>query len=188
MNELELLTVNQLKDKLVELGMPREDVDTFKTKAPLIATINTMLAKDATEPEVVEEVKKVATLEEAPNPVEDREINRRWLDKAKRMQDHLEQQEFVSILIPLEPTEKVGVVEERVGKDGRKYQVHISGAIETVTLNGFKTMIPKGRYVPVRRQIAEVISESQQQTLEAGGNISIDRVDPRTGKPLSEVL
>lgn len=184
---LEELTVKELQSKLVELGMPEDDVQAFRTKAPLIAAIRTLEAKDAVS-ESEEETKRVASLEEKPNPREDREVNKNWKNKAEKMQDHLEAQEKVSILVPLEPQEKVGVVEERVGANGRKYQVHISGAITSVTLNGFKTMIPKGRYVQVPKQIAEIISKSQQQTLDAGQHISLDRIDTRTGKPFSEVL
>jgi hypothetical protein len=187
MKDLESYTVKQLKDRLIKLGMPEDDVEAFKTKAPIIASINMLEAKKAVDKEE-EEPKKVASLEERPNPTEDRLVNKRWKNKAERMQDHLEAQEKVSILIPLEPTEKQGVVEERVGEDGRKYQVHISGDYTTVTLNGFKTMIPKGKYVKVPMQIAEIIAKSQQQTLDAGRHISLDRIDERTGKPYSEVI
>ena len=133
-------------------------------------------------------VKKVATIEEKPSPTEERLTNKLWFTKAQAMQDHLMKQKKISILVPTEPHEKVGVVEERVGKDGRPYQVHISGAIITPQLNGFKFMIPKGRYYDVPEQIALVVSNSQQQTLSAGDHIAIDRIDERTGKPVSDAL
>ncbi len=192
--DLELLTVKELQAKLVELGMPEDDVQAFKTKAPLIATIKTMMAKEVVEVidkqvEAIEgEVKKVASIEEKPNPAEDREVNKRWKDKAQKMKTHLDKQEKVSILIPTEPGEKAGVVDIRTDKEGNEYQVHVSGAIETVQLNGYKVMIPKGRYTLVPRQIAEVISKSQQQTLEAGSDIILDRIDPKTNRPYSESL
>jgi len=187
MNELETLTVKELQDKLVSLGMPQEDVEAFKTKAPLISSIKTMMAKDAVrEPE--EEVKKVASIEESVNPSEERKVNKEWKGKAEKMKAHLEAQEQVSILIPLADGERVGVVEWRTDKEGKSYQVHISGAVESVQLNGYKHLIARGVYTKVPRQIAEVVSKAQSQTLEAGKNISLDRTDPNTGRPFSESL
>jgi hypothetical protein len=187
MNELETLTVKELQDKLVSLGMPQEDVEAFKTKAPLIASIKTMMAKDAVrEPE--EEVKKVATIEEPINPSEEKKVNKEWKSKAERMKAQLEAQEQVSILVPLADGERAGVVEWKVDKDGQRYQNHISGAVESVQLNGYKYLIAKGVYTRVPRQIAEVISKAQSQTLEAGKNISLDRTDPNTGRPMADSL
>lgn len=188
MNDLETLTVKDLQKKLIELGMPEDDVATFKTRAPLIASIKTLMTREIVSEEKLEEAKKVASIEEKPNPVEDRQVNKQWKSKAERMRERLLAQEKVSILIPLDPAEKAGVVEWRTGKDGKPFQVHLSGSVESVQLNGYKYFIPKGIYTPVPRQVAEVISTSQQQTLSAGSNISLDRIDPKTGRPFSEVL
>lgn len=226
MQDLETLTVKQLQEKLVELGMPEDDVAAFRTKAPLIASIRTLEAKDAVadvptakatdekEAKEIAEGKKVASIEERPNPAEDREVNRKHLEKATVMKKKLLQQPTISILIPLEPTEKAGVVQWAWNKAGKwkninvkerlltdaewnalsledkmqTMQVHISGDIASTQLNGYKYFIAKGRYTPVPHQIAEVISKSQQQTLDAGSNISLDRIDPRTGKPYNEIL
>ena len=188
---LEELTVKELQDKLVGLGMPKDDVAAFRTKAPLIASIKTLEArKDVAEklPEGEGEIKKVKTIEETPDPVEERKIDKQWKTKALRMQDHLMAQEKVSILVPLEPAEKAGVVEWRTDKYGNEYQVHIEGAIITPQLNGYKYMIPKGRYTPVPKQIAEIVSDAQQQLLDAGRDIKVDRTDPRTGRPVAEAL
>ena len=196
--KLEELTVKELQDSLVELGMPRDDVEAFKTKAPLIASIKTLQTKDAEhEVEVVEAaaspatddgVKKVASIEEKPNPVEERVVDRKWKAKQLRMYEHLMGQEQVSILVPLEPAEKAGVVEWRTDKYGRNYQVHISGAIIKPILNGLGWMIPKGKYTKVPMQIAEIVSNSQQQILDAGKDIRVDRIDPTTGRPVAEAL
>jgi hypothetical protein len=192
MEDLELLSVKELQDKLVELGMPEDDVAAFKTKAPLIASIKTLQTKDAEKTvevaEKVEEVKKVASITEKPNPVEDRMVNKAWKAKAEAMRRHLEKQEDVSIILPLEPGEKPGVVETRTDKYGYDYQVAVSGAVETIQLNGLKILIPKGTYTKVKRQVAEIIARSQQQTLEAGRDVEIDRIDPATGRPVREML
>ena len=180
---MEELTIAQLQARLVELGVPESEAKAIRVKAPLITFVNTLLAKDA-----VKEVEKVDSIEERPNPSEDRQVNKNWKSKAEKMQDHLESQERVSILIPLEPGEKRGTVEERVGKNGRKYQVAVSGAVDSVQLNGFKYFIPKGVYTSVPRQIAEVISNSQQQTLEAGKDFLLDRQDPTLGGSVRDRL
>ena len=193
---LEELTIKELRDSLVELGMSRDDVEAFKTKAPLIASIKMQQKKDSEhEAEVVEvaatptdAVKKVASIEEKPDPVEERTVDRKWKAKQVRMYEHLMSQEKVSILVPLEPAEMAGVVEWRTDKFGRDYQVHISGAIIKPILNGFGWMIPKGKYTKVPRQIAEIVSNSQQQILDAGKDIRADRLDPNTGRPVSEAL
>ena len=46
---LSKLSVKELRAEVVKLGMPEGDADNFETKKPLIATINTLSAKKATE-------------------------------------------------------------------------------------------------------------------------------------------
>lgn len=190
--DYENFTIKQLQDKLVEFGMPEEDVASFKTKAPIISTLKAMSAQQAVLSEEIEaeaeEDEKVATLEERPNPNEERMVNKRWKTKAEKMKELLLSQPHVSILVPLDSGERVGKVEWREGKNQDKYQVHLSGNIETVQINGYKYFIPKGVYTPVPQQIAEVIADSQQQTLSAGSSISLNRIDPNTGRPLNEIM
>lgn len=176
--ELEEMSVKDLQAKLIGLGMPEDDVAAFKSKAPLIASIRMLENKPEVKEESKEEPKKVASIIEPPSPKEDREVNKKWKSKAEAMRERLMAQPKVSIMIPIDvgSKEKVGVVEWREDKSGKPYQVHISGAIETVTLNGYKTMIPKGVYYPVPQQVAEVISKSQNQTMMAGAEFAIDRV------------
>jgi hypothetical protein len=205
--ELETLTVKELKVRLVELGMPEEDADKFRTKAPMISVINTMLAKDV----VVEvksdekEVKKVASIQERPSPVEEKEVNKSWKTKAERMKQRLFEQEFVSMVTQLESGEKIGEVEwvdaktkETISDEGwynlpieakmRTYQRHISGAVLVPQLNGFKYMIPKGRYTKVPMQIFEVVNAANMEALKAIQHKNLDRIDPKTGRPMKESL
>ncbi len=182
MKKLEELTLKELQQKLIELGMSEEDANAFRTKAAAIATVSTLESKKEVDDG------KVASLEDKTSPAEDREVNKNWKNKAEKMRDRLLSQRKVSILIPLEPTERAGVVEWRKDKDGNDFQVHVSGAVESVQLNGYKYFIPKGVYTEVPQQIAEVISKSQKQTLEAGSNMLLDRIDPNTGRPLKEIL
>lgn len=68
--------------------------------------------------------------------------------KAQRMKESLAKQEKVSIFIPLEGKEKPGT------------QL-------PVTPNGYRVNIPKGVYIKVPRQIAEIVMESLNQTEQA---------------------
>lgn len=194
------LTLKQLQDRAIELGMPVEDAELFKTKAPLQATIAALEAANASkqaeedfaEPEVAivdgKKIEKVKTIEERPNPQEERATNQAFLSKAKIMRNKLEKQPKVRWMIPLEGEEKPGVVREIMGKDGHKEYVHVSGAIVTVQLNGYKTLVPKGVFVDIPQQVADELAQSMQQTQDAGADFKIDRVDPKTGISVSQAL
>ena len=104
------------------------------------------------------EVKKVATIEERPDPSEEKKINKEFVTKAEIMRAKLEKQPKVRFFLPLVGAEKPGVIRE-VMKHGRMEQVVVSGAVETVQLNGFKTFIPKGRFVEIPQQVADVLSD-----------------------------
>lgn len=181
MNDKNELTLKDLQVEVISLGMPEEDAKKFTVKAVLQATINALKAAKT--------VAKVDTL----NPPEDlktaKQDNKIWLSKAEKMRDHLEKQPKVRILIPLDPggKEKVGVVREVIVR-GRKEYVHVSGGIEIVTLNGCKTIIPKGTYFYVPQQVADVLDESNRATQQAGQDILADRIDPKTGLPVIDRL
>lgn len=71
-------------------------------------------------------------------------------EKAKKMKAHLASQETVSTMIPLGPGENLNSVMD-------------------FSLNGFSFSVPKGRYIHVPRQIADMIMDSlgaDQRTLQ----------------------
>lgn len=175
--DLNELTLAELKAKAVKLGMPEDGMEGFKSKAPLIATINALRAK----------VKRVKTLNPPESPSENKTINKMWLSKAERMRDKLAKQEKIRILLPLEGKQKVGVL-KKVEVNGRKEYIHVSGAIETVTLNGYKTIVPRGAYFTVPKQVADVLANSYKQTQEAGKEFLLDRENPKTGKTVRDSM
>jgi hypothetical protein len=179
---LNVLTVKQLREEAVKAGMPKEDAEKFEGKPPLIATINALRAANA-----AKKVEKVKTLNPPEDPKEERLTERRWRGKAEKMRAKLEGQPKIRYFIPLEGEEKPGVVREVVVK-GRKEFVHVSGAIETVQLNGYKTLIPKGRFVNLPQQVAEVLSASVENTQKAGEQFLATRPDPNTGKEVGDKL
>ena len=181
MEETIVKTVKDLQKELVELGMPAEDAENIKKLSTAQSIIDMMKSKKV--------VEKVASLEDVEAPGEKRAFEAQYLTKARIMRDRLDKQPKVRILLPLEGEDKPGVVEWRTNpKNGERYQQVISGAFETVQLNGCKTIIPKGVYSEVPQQIADIIANSYQQTQMAGANVSMDRVDDKTGKPIKDVM
>lgn len=177
---MEEKTLKELIAELVGLGMPEEQAKKLQSKEVATAIIDTL--------KVNKPVEKVKTLEEIESPTEKRAFESQWVSKATIMKERLLSQPKVKILLPLEGEEKQGVVEMRTNKHGETYQQLISGACETVILNGFKWIIPKGVYAEVPQQVADVIAKSYQQTQMAGSNISMDRVDEKTGRLMKDIL
>lgn len=170
--DLNKLTVKELRAELVKLGMPEADTENFETKKPLISTINTLRAQKVVE-----------------TPGQLKQEKEEYLSKAERMRAHLMKQPRVRILVPCEGDEKPGVINLVYNEaTKRKEQVYVSGAYLPVQLNGFKWLVAKGKYEDVPQQIADVVSESQHMTAEAGKPFLIDRTDPETGKPVRDRL
>jgi len=170
--KLEELTLAQLKEKAVTLGIPEEELKNFTTKAPLITTIRAM-----------QSAKPVKTLE----PVESTQVreadDRRWETKVERMKKFLASQPTVRVLIPLDEGEKPGEVREVNGE-----MVAVSGAVWSKTFNGYRVTIPKGKYWTVPEAIADNIEQEYHQTTHAGDRWKIDRVKPETGEQVSKQL
>lgn len=167
-------TVKQLREDLVKLGFDAKSAEGIKTKDALEATINALQSK-------------VESLEETADPKEERDTEKHWLAKADKMAKHLHNQEKVTVMIPLEPNEKVGQVREVKMRDTIQYQ-YVSGAVWSKTFNGYKVIIPKGTYYKVPQQIADNIANELNQTQQAGQHLRIDRTDPNTGRPVREQL
>lgn len=174
MNTLEELTLTQLKEKALVLGIPEQELKNFTTKAPLITTIRAM---QNIKPEPVK------TLE----PVESTQVreadDRRWENKVERMKNFLASQPTVRVLIPLDEGEKPGELKEVNGE-----MVAVGGAVWSKTFNGYRVTIPKGKYWTVPQAIAENIEQEYHQTTHAGDAFRIDRVKPETGEQVSKQL
>lgn len=193
-------TLKQLKEELVEAGMPEEDADEFRTKAAAEVTLEaletTKIRAEVAEAETEEE-KPVESIEERPDPKEERKTNRDWKSKAKRMKAKLLSQEFVSILVPLDPEDTIGEV-EWVDTDSedviplkkwlklphaekmRTFQKKIGGTVIAPQLNGYKFFIPKGVYYQVPMQIFEVVNEANMEQVKATQYKNLNRLDEQT--------
>jgi len=168
--DLMKLTVKELREIVVKLGMPEEDAENFETKKPLVATITTLRANVVVPGQLKKDEKK-------------------WMSKKETMRAKLMKQEKIRILIPLQGKEEPGVVKWVFNKiSKRKEQVLMKGAHTPVQLNGFKWIVPHGLYVEVPRQVADTIADAQSATMLAGKDHLIDRIDHKTGKPVSDRL
>lgn len=76
-------------------------------------------------------------------------------DKREIMRKRLMAQPVIRMYLPLEGSEKIG-------------------AIHPVQLNGFRMDIPKGVYVDVPEQVADILRDSFQQTESAGKAFRLD--------------
>jgi hypothetical protein len=152
--------------------MPEEDAENFETKKPLISTIHTLRAQKIVE-----------------TPGQLKKEKEEYLSKAERMRAILMKQPRVRILIPIEGKEQPGVIKWVYNKvTKRKEQVYVKGAYTPVQINGYKWLVPHGVYEEVPEQIADMISAAQNMTAEAGKAYLIDRIDPKTGRPISDKL
>ncbi len=140
-------TVKELQDELVGQGFDKEVVLGIRTKSALIAMISALREKSA-----------VVTLTPTKDPKEEKNTEKSWQAKADKMAKHLEKQDKVRVLIPLEPKEKVGVVKEVKVRGILQYR-HVSGAVWSKTFNGYKIILPKGVYTNVPEQIADNIGQ-----------------------------
>lgn len=182
MEKNEEKTLAELIEESIALGFPREVAETFKVKAQVQGVINTLKAKEV--------VEKVDSLDEKRNPREEKELEKAYVTKAQRMMQIWLDAPTSQILYPSDPGVAAGRVEWRTDERGNRIQVALTPAntVEPVIVNGATWIVPKGVLVEVPAPVARIIADRLQLTNQAGSNISLDRVDHRTGRQMSEVL
>jgi hypothetical protein len=182
---LEEMTVKQLQDEATRLG--GSGIENFTTKKQILALIQNLQEK-ASNPSVPSSNVAPASVPGIDNKSKDVKA---WMSKRGIMMNKLwgqiESGNKARVLIPLEPNEKVGVVQVKmVGQ--RKEFVHVSGAVWKKTFNGYLWMVPKGVYSEAPDQIAREIEKEQVKTMEASKRFDINRLDPETGRPVLDQL
>lgn len=184
----EVKTMKELIEEAVGLGFPRETAETFKVKAQLIAVIGSLKSKPVSED--AKPVERVKTIEETPNPKEEKRIEKQWRTKAEQMMSIWLSEPMVSLMIPSEPGVQPGIVEWRTDKHGNKYQVALTpeNTIWSKSFNGAKWLVPRGVYVEVPRRIADAIRKEAEGFNNAGREWLTSRVHERTGKPVNEEI
>ena len=166
-----------LKQEAIKLGMPESDVEKFMGEDTLRATINVLKANQANN--VITPV--------AESPKEMKEDEKRWQTKADKQKSFYDSQKQITVMIPLEPGEKPGVIEKRT-INGREEIFVLSGAVWSKSFNGYRVVVPKGVYTPVAEAVAQDISDELNQTMMAGERFKIDRIDPTTGQSVRNQL
>lgn len=168
-----------LQEEAVSFGMPKEDAKEFKSEKMLTLMLNTLRAKSVVAPAVV--------VEDKIDLVEERKIEKLWRNKAEKQKEFFDSLPKVRIIIPCEGEEKPGVIEEKI-VDGKMQTVVVSGSVWSKTFNGYRVIVPKGVYCTVSEAIADNIAQEFNQVQESNKQFSIDRIDPETGRPVSEML
>ena len=134
--------------------MPREKSE--KIEKPELSAEDKELELMAREEDLEEKEKELSAREAKLNreqpqafqkstSLQTSEIEDLHAEKALQMKENLNKQQKVRMFLPLEGTEK-------------------PGAFVPVTLNGYRLNVPKGVYVDVPEQVADVLRESFDQT------------------------
>lgn len=183
----EVKTLSELVQEAIGLGFPKEVAESFKVKSQVIAVIESLKTKPK---ETESEVKKVDSIEEKPNPREEKKIEKMWRNKAQQMMDIWQSEPMVSLMVPSEPGRQPGIVEWRTDKHGDKFQIALTpeDTIWSKTFNGAKWLVPKGVYVQVPKRVADAIQKEMEGLNNAGREWLTDRIDKRTGKMVNEVI
>jgi hypothetical protein len=179
MNKLEELSLKELKEKAIALGIPEEDLKGFASRTPLIVMLRAIQNKPS-EP--------VKTLESVESTKVREEDDRRWENKVERQRKFYDSQPKIRTLIPTEGDEKPGVVKKVDGSLNYENLVPISGAVWSKTFNGLRVVYPKGVYIDVPEEIANKIGLELNLTNHAGDQWRLDRVKPETGEQVSKQL
>ena len=175
-------TLDELQEEAASLGAPEAQIKLFNEPTQLAAFIETLRATAPVAPAPTQ-------VDPAASPSEEKETEESWRNKADKMRDLLMKQPKIRMLVPLEGQEKIGVVNWVYNsKTKRDEQVHVSGAVQPVTLNGFTWLVIKGDYDNVPEQVANVIGDKLHQTANAGKNLLLDRTDPATGQSVRNQL
>ncbi len=88
------------------------------------------------------------------------------MDKQERMKKNLDSQPKVRIYMPLEGQEK-------------------AGTLHPVVLNGYRINVPKGVYIDLPQQVADIVKKSLEQTEAAGLAFRLDMSNSEKQKALS---
>lgn len=180
---LEEMTLAQLKEEAVKLG--GTNLDSFKSREQMLTVIGMLQNKPAAVAPNAQFAPVVPGLDDANKDM------KAWMGKRGIMMDklwgQLESGQKTRVLLPLTGKEKPGIVRV-LSKGNRKEFEPVSGAIWAKSFNGYTWMVPKGIYTDVPNQVADEIEREQVGTLSAGEQWDVNRIDPQTGRPVSERL
>lgn len=176
---IEAMKYNDLKSKAAELSL-----DASGTKEDLVARIAAHLGLEKTDgdngegkgdtnsdagnsdegktppPQESSAKPQGKPLNEAQERGEQGKADRALRTDAQKMKAHLEKQRKVSIIIPFEAGENP--------EQGKKVPFHVN-------LNGYAIDYPRGQYIEVPEQIAEIVKERLESEGRIGSEWRVDR-------------
>lgn len=159
-------SLSDLKEMLIaEEMLGAEFIDNKKVAAAAILTLKKKKEERAA-PAPGEVLDTPAAPVVAPT-VQDQLIMNKWKSKTQKFKEYCATCPKVRVMIPFDIGEKPGAAAE-------------------LQINGYKLTVLKGIYVDIPEPFAEMVQESWNQTLKAGEDLLLDRVDPATGKPMRE--
>jgi hypothetical protein len=167
--DVEAMKYNELKAAAAELGLSasgtKEDL-TARIKERIGAPNNAGQgdsqsgnASQAPAP-LQEGVSAPKPLTQAQERAAESKAERALRTDAQKMKAHLESQRKVSIMIPFEVGENP--------ENGKKVPFHVN-------LNGYAMDLPRGQYIDVPEQIAEIIKERLESEGKIGSQWRVDR-------------
>lgn len=160
---LESMKYNDLKALAKERGVDatgtKEDIVARLSDAGVTAGSDAPAATEETQEEVVHDT-PAPTAVNATERVETQKADKELKADAKAMKEHLEKQPKVSIMIPFEVGENP--------ENGKKVKFHVN-------LNGYAMDIPRGVYVEVPQQVADMIKARLESEGKIGSQWRIDR-------------
>lgn len=164
---LEDCTMPELREIAKGLGMV--GLEAFDRKNPLIAAIvNIRAALKKTEVAAKQANGTAEVTQVTPGNINASRADQQLHEsKSKRMEAKINAAPKIYVKLPLEGDEKIG-------------------AVRSVTINGFTVHIPKGKIVPVSQVVVDYIAQQDETMAHVGEDISLDRIDPKTGKPIRE--
>ena len=178
---LEDLSLSRLQEKAVALGLDGKDAEMFNSKRTIIVTIHALQKARASG-------KKIDSSTTAnQSPKERKETEEQYKGKREIMRDILAKQKKVDFFAPLDGKERKGIIRKEL-VDGKEEWVQVSGAVDTVTINGFKTLVPKGVRCRIPIQVAEILYTKYNMESEVAELYDIDRIDPETRRPVRDAL
>jgi hypothetical protein len=176
-------SLKALKEEAIALGFPEDALKSIGSRPSVQAIIDTIKkgssAKAPTE--------KVETIEEKPNPAEEKQVEKILNSRKGIIFRKLESQPQVPLFIPKQDEQPEGVVKTIMRRGIREY-IHVGGSVQHFTINGYTVIVPKGVETLVPMQIHQMWSDSQMRTQRAGQEFSENRIDPRTGNPFKNRL
>ena len=157
----------RLKEAAGQPAAPADESNTPPAE-PTEGTANPAEAAPAAPATPADEPAKTQTTPQQERALE-QTATRALRQDAQKMKEHLEKQPKVSIMIPFEAGESP--------ENGKKIPFHVN-------LNGYAQDFPRGQYIEVPQQIADIIKERLESEGKIGAQWRLDR-DPAKMEALS---